>query len=213
MSFTDIPVSHGRLEALLWKVPSPKAAVLVCHPHPLGGGTMHNHVTFRIADAFRKAGVTALRFNFRGVGRSSGAYDHGVGEVEDAQAGLNELAKQEPGVPLLAAGFSFGSRVALKLCAQEPRIERMLGVGLALDLMDFTFARDLRLPKAFIHADRDEYASLDKVRQFVDGLRDPKRLFPLQDSDHLATGRLDAFSTVAQEACNWLLAVPLAAAR
>ena len=85
----DISVAHGRLEALLWKVPSPKAAALVCHPHPLGGGTMHNHLTFRIADAFRQAGVSALRFNFRGVGRSTGTYDNGVGEVDDARAALD----------------------------------------------------------------------------------------------------------------------------
>src|SRR5438132_14271925 len=113
MAFVDLAGPAGRLEALYWKCDSPVAAALVCHPHPLAGGTMHNHVAYRIADAFRRAQASALRFNFRGVGRSEGAHDEGRGEVDDARAALDYLAADNPGAPLLSSGFSFGSRVAL----------------------------------------------------------------------------------------------------
>src|SRR5882672_7941288 len=118
MSFVDIPVPHGRLEALWWDVEKPRAAAIVCHPHPLHGGTMHNHVTYRLAQAWRDAGVACVRFNFRGVGRSSGKHDEGRGEVDDAKAALDWLAEQTPGVPLYASGFSFGSRAALALAVR-----------------------------------------------------------------------------------------------
>src|SRR5258706_104046 len=96
-------------------VQAARAAAVVCHPHPLHGGTMHNHVTYRLAQAWRDAGVACVRFNFRGVGRSTGAHDEGRGEVDDAAAALDWLAQQTPGVPLYASGFSFGSRAALAL--------------------------------------------------------------------------------------------------
>jgi alpha/beta superfamily hydrolase len=207
VSFVDIPVSHGGLEGLLWTVPAPRFAVVVCHPHPLYGGTMHNHVTYRLADAFRNASCAVLRFNFRGVGRSSGHHDEGRGEVDDGRAALDFLTEAVPGVPLAMAGFSFGSRVALKLAADDARVTRVMAVGLAMSLFDFGFAKVLEKPKAFIHADHDEYASLDQVRPFVDALPEPKRLFVLEDSDHLASGRLQAFEGVAAEAVRWLLSV------
>jgi alpha/beta superfamily hydrolase len=205
MSFVDLPAPHGHLEALWWKVDSPRAAAVVCHPHPLHGGTMHNHVTYRIADAFRKAGCSALRFNFRGVGRSTGTYDEGRGEVADARAALDFLAREQPGVTLCIAGFSFGSRVALKLAAEDARIERALAAGAALRMFDFDFAKALHKPKAFIHGDKDEYAPLEDVARLVDQLPPPCKLFPVANCDHLATGRLEAFEQVASEAVAWLL--------
>lgn len=205
MSFVDVPAPHGLLEALLWRVESPKAAAIVCHPHPLGGGTMHNHVTYRLAQAFRDAGVSALRFNFRGVGRSTGQYDEGRGEVDDAQAALDWLEGQHPGVPLYAAGFSFGSRVALKLAARDGRVAKVMAVGMAVSMFDFDFVTALDKPKAFVHAEHDEYGTLEDVRRLVGRCSEPKRLFVVPDSTHLATGRLEAFSSVAAQAVEWLL--------
>ncbi|MBI3185292.1 MAG: alpha/beta hydrolase [Myxococcales bacterium] len=208
MSFVDLPAPHGRLEGLLWKVESPRAAAVVCHPHPLYGGTMHNHVTYRLAQALRQAGVSALRFNFRGVGRSSGVHDHGMGEVDDAASALEWLSREVPGVPLFAAGFSFGARVALELALREARIERLLAAGLAVDLFDFGFLRRLDKPVAFIQGDRDEYGALPKVEALVASLAGSKRLFVVADCDHLATGRQEEFLAVAKKAVSWLLAQP-----
>jgi alpha/beta superfamily hydrolase len=204
MSFLDIPVPHGQLEALWWHVDSPNTAVIVCHPHPLHGGTMHNHVTYRVARAFHEQGASVLRFNFRGVGRSTGAYDEGRGEVEDARAGLAFLAGKYPGVPLGAAGFSFGARVALRL-AEDPRVRYALAVGLAVKLFDFTFVKQLQKPKAFVQGDRDEYGALDEVRALVAESPPPRELFVVENCDHLCTGRLEELELVASKAVTWLL--------
>lgn len=207
MSFVDIPVAHGRLEALLWKVDEAVGSVVVCHPDPQHGGTMHNHLTYRLARAFRDQRVNALRFNFRGVGRSTGEYDEGRGEVDDARAALDFLAQQHPGLPLYAAGFSFGSRVALQLAVDEVRVQKVLAAGLAIDLLDFSFAKGLRKPKAFIQSERDEYGPLEKVRAWVAELPPPRELFVVAEANHLCAGRLDAFEAAATEAVSWLLAV------
>ena len=206
MSFVDIPVSHGRLEALHWPVETPRAAAIVCHPHPLHGGTMHNHVTYRLAQAWRDAQVACVRFNFRGVGRSTGQHDHGRGEVDDAAAALQWLAEQTPGAPLYASGFSFGSRTALKLALAEPRIEKVLAVGVAVDLFDMEFITQLDKPTAFIHADQDEYGKLENLRALLERVKAKHELFVVPDADHLATGRLDAFSEAAKAAVAWLIA-------
>lgn len=208
MSFVDLPVSHGRLEALHWKVEDARAAAVVCHPHPLHGGTMHNHVAYRLADAFRKQGVSALRFNFRGVGRSTGEHDDGRGEVDDARAALDYAQAQQPGVPLILAGFSFGARVALQLATEDPRVERLMLAGVAIRMFGFGLIHELRKPKAFIQADQDEYAAIDEVRRLVDETPSPRKLFVVPDSDHLCTGRLDAFEQVTSEAVTWLLDAP-----
>jgi alpha/beta superfamily hydrolase len=206
VSFVDVPAPHGRLEALLWTVEAPGAAAVVCHPHPQQGGTMHNHVTYRIGDAFRKAGVAALRFNFRGVGRSTGTYDGGRGEVDDARAALDFLADLYPGAALVLAGFSFGAHVALRLAAADRRVTRALAAGVPLDAFDFDAVRALTLPRAFIHGERDELTSLDRVRRFVAELPPPTRLFVVPGSDHLATGVLPAFERTAADAVAWLMA-------
>jgi uncharacterized protein len=205
MSFLDIPAPHGQLEGFVWEVEAPRAQALVCHPHPKHGGTMHNHVTYRVADAFRKAQVNALRFNFRGVGRSTGAYDEGRGEFEDGKTAFGFLHARAPALPHLVAGFSFGSRVALKLALEDPRVEAVLAVGMALELFDFSFAQGMTKKKAFIHSDQDEYASLEKVRAFVGALPGSSRLFVVQNADHLCNGRLEAFAEKAAEAVAWLL--------
>ena len=205
MSFVDVPVSHGRLEALHWAVEQPRAAAIVCHPHPLHGGTMHNHVTYRIAQAWRDAQVSCVRFNFRGVGRSTGQHDEGRGEVDDAKAALDFIAGQTPNVPLYASGFSFGSRTALKLGQGEPRIQKLLAVGVAVDLFDMSFITELEQPIAFVHGENDEYGKLENLRAMLKKLKAKHELFVVPGCDHLATGRLDAFSEKATAAVAWLL--------
>ena len=121
----------GKLEALL-ETPeeaAPRAAALVCHPHPLFGGTMHNKVVHRVARALRSSGYVVLRFNFRGAGKSEGRHDLGVGEIEDARAALGWLRQRYPGLPYTLAGFSFGSRVILNLGCALPDVERLIALG------------------------------------------------------------------------------------
>ena len=204
MSFIDIPVSHGRLEALWWKAEKPIAAAVVCHPHPLHGGTMHNHVTYRLAQTFRDNGVSCLRFNFRGVGRTTGTHDEGVGEMEDARIALDWVAKEEPGVPLWLGGFSFGARTALQLALKDQRVEKVLAVGLAVDVFDLTFLTRLEQTTAFIHSDTDEYGKLDSIRALLTRVPAKHALFVVPNADHLCNGRLEAFSEAAKQAFDWL---------
>ena len=207
MSFVDIPVSHGRLEALHWAVENPVAAAVVCHPHPVHGGTMHNHVTYRLAQAWREASVSCVRFNFRGVGRSTGQHDDGKGEVDDAQAALDFIQTKTPGAPLIASGFSFGSRAALALGLRDSRVEKILAVGVAIDIFDMSFVSQITQPIAFVHADNDEYGKLDNVKNWLRSLPAKHELFVVPQADHLCNGRLDAFSEAATAAVKWLLAL------
>jgi len=207
MSFVEIPAPLGTLEGLLWDVESPVAAAIVCHPHPQQGGTMHNHVTYRIARAFREHRVAALRFNFRGVGRSTGAYDEGRGELDDARSALGYLLQRYRGLPLVAAGVSFGGRIALQLTLADARVAKVLAAGLAVRLFDYGFIRQLRRPAAFIQAENDEYADLDAVRDLIAQVPPPRELFVVPGSDHLCTGRLKELEEVASKAVGWLLSV------
>jgi uncharacterized protein len=207
MSFVDIPAPHGQLEGFLWSVESPRAAAVVCHPHPQHGGTMHNHVTYRIARAFRDQQVAALRFNFRGVGRSTGTYGEGAGELDDARSALAFLGKQYAGIPLYGAGFSFGGRIALQLADAEPRVVKVLAVGLAVALFDYSFVTRLRKPIAFIQSENDEYGPLPEVEALIAQVPPPRQLFVVPGSDHLCTGRLKELEEVASSAVRWLLSV------
>ena len=178
MAQVDIPAPHGHLEGLLWTQESPRGVALVCHPHPLAGGNLHNTVTYRVAAAFRTARCSVLRFNFRGVGASTGAYDSGPGELEDARTALDWLEGQVPGVPL--------------------------AVGMATRLFDLSVAESLHQPVAIIQSLRDEFASIDDVRALV-GRIPHARLFELPEADHLLTGKEREFDAVCATAVHWLL--------
>jgi alpha/beta superfamily hydrolase len=202
----DLPVPHGQLEAILKERPDPIAAVVVCHPHPVHGGTMNNNVVYRVAKALGDAGASVLRFNFRGVGRSTGAYDNGVGEEDDARAALDFLAARAPGVPLWMAGFSFGARVGLTVGAADARVDKLLGVGLALKMFDYRFLATSSKPKAIIQAAEDEFGGRDAITAAVATMADPKRLFVVDHATHLFPGQLDPLEHAATEAIAFLRA-------
>src|SRR5580704_19558492 len=126
-----IPGPAGKLETLIEEPENqaPREAVLICHPHPQFGGTMHNKVVYRMARGMRRAGAVALRFNYRGVNLSEGSYDNGLGELEDARAALGYLRSRYPQVPFSLAGFSFGSRIILKLGCEISGPSRLIAVG------------------------------------------------------------------------------------
>jgi uncharacterized protein len=191
-----ITTAHGRLEAIL-KQPHAKPArgvALVLHPHPLGGGTMHNKVVFRAAGALNDAGLTTLRINFRGVGQSTGTHDEGRGETEDARAGLDYLAEHFPDERITLAGFSFGARVGLEVGISDERIHRLVSIGTPVDKYDFSFLTNCRKPILFVHGDRDEFGSVDNLRALVAKLPAEARaqLQVIENADHFFEGRLDA---------------------
>ena len=168
-----IPAEHGQLEAIL-KEPRngpPKGVALVLHPHPLGGGTMHNKVVFRAAAALNDAGLITLRINFRGVGQSSGTHDEGRGEREDVRAGLDYLSSNYPNLGITLCGFSFGARVGLEVGISDQRVRYLIGVGTPVDKYDFEFLQACRKPLLLVHGELDEYGSSDEVKQIAADLK------------------------------------------
>jgi len=201
----SIPVAHGQLEAILREPAAPVAAAVVCHPHPLGGGTMNNNVVYRVGRALGDAGVVVLRFNFRGVGASTGRHDGGAGEEEDALAALELLALRHPDLPLWMAGFSFGARVGLTVGAREPRVTKLLGIGLALSMFDYAFLDGCVKPKAIIQAANDEYGGRAAVEPAVARMIEPKRLWVVDGASHLFPQHLTELESAAALASAWLL--------
>jgi uncharacterized protein len=200
-----IPVAHGELEGIVREPSSAVAAAVICHPHPRGGGTMNNNVVYRTAKALVASGVTALRFNFRGVGASTGSHDNGVGEEDDVRAAVDFLRTHAPDLPIWIAGFSFGARVGLTVGARSDDVVKLLGIGLALDMFDYGFLASCRKPKAIVQASHDEYGGRDKIEAAVRGMSEPKRLWVVEGATHLFPGHLDAFERTVEEAVAYLL--------
>lgn len=165
-----IPASHGQLEAIL-KEPAgePKGVGLVCHPHPLGGGTMHNKVVFRASAGLLDAGLVTMRFNFRGVGASTGEHGDVTGGRDDVRDALDYLAKEYPGQPVTLAGFSFGSRTGMEVGLSDDRVVRLISIGTPVDKYgDYDFLAAVRKPILFVHGDKDEFGSVENVRKLFD---------------------------------------------
>lgn len=163
-----IPAEVGKLEAIL-KEPkgATKGVALVCHPHPLGGGTMHNKVVYRAAAGLIDAGLITLRFNFRGVGASNGAHD-GEKERQDVRDALDFLAEKYPQQPVTLAGFSFGSRMGTEVGMNDERVVRLVSIGTPVDkYSDYNYLENLRKPILFVHGDRDEFGALENVEKLV----------------------------------------------
>jgi alpha/beta superfamily hydrolase len=183
----------GQLEALLEEPEDqpPNAAVLICHPHPLHGGTMHNKVVYRIARAMRRAGAVVLRFNYRGVNRSEGKYDDGVGETQDTRAALETLRSRYPELPFSLAGFSFGSRIILKLGCQTPEVSRLVAVGFPAGYLDSNELGRCNSPRVFILSTRDEFCPVPAMETYFASLTGPKELIWIEARDHFFAGALD----------------------
>ena len=168
-----IPASHGQLEAIL-KEPAgePRGVALVCHPHPLGGGTMHNKVVFRVAAGLVDAGLITLRFNFRGVGASTGEHEEVTGGREDVRDALDYLSSQYPVHEITLAGFSFGSRTGTEVGMTDDRVVRMISIGTPVDKYgDYDFLAQDRKPILFVHGDRDEFGAVENVRRLYEEVK------------------------------------------
>ena len=188
-----LPGPEGRLEALLEEPEHgiPTQAAVICHPHPQHGGTMHNKVVYRLARGLRKSGCVVLRFNFRGVNLSEGTYANGLGETEDARVALREIQQRYPDLPVLAGGFSFGSRVALRLASQEPAIKRVIAAGFPTRWMERDFVYQVRVPKYFVQSTNDEFGPRPDLTEFFDTLPEPKHLDWVPSEDHFFRDALD----------------------
>jgi uncharacterized protein len=189
--FVDGPA--GRIEALLEEPEeaTPREAALVCHPHPQHGGTMHNKVVYRMARGLRRSGAVVLRFNYRGVNLSEGAYAHGEGELEDARACLNWLRQRYPGLPLTLAGFSFGSRIALRLACGGETARRAIAVGFPTVYKDRGFLDDCVVPRVFVQSTQDEFGPAAELQALVATLPEPKKLVFIEAQDHFFAGALE----------------------
>ena len=199
-TITDLTGPAGVLEALLDEPGSsaaaaPRAAVVFAHPHPQHGGTMHTKVVYQGAKALARIGCAVLRFNFRGVGRSAGAFDGGEGEVDDFRAALDYLQARYPNAPLWAAGFSFGAWVALETGADDDRVTTLIGIAppvvTSVSGMDYQFPRTLATakPKFFVQGEADEVCPLEGMWAFYGKLEEPKELVVIDAADHLFEGK------------------------
>ena len=199
--FLDGPA--GSLEALLWTVAAqePESVALICHPHPLFGGTMHNKVVYQAAKTLHGTGMPVLRFNFRGTGLSQGVHDGGRGELADVRVALDYLAQEFPAVPILLAGFSFGACVGLSVGCQDSRVTRLIGLGIPLVRCDMAYLEACMKPKLFISGGNDEFGPRKKIEALFATLPEPKRLKIVDGVDHFFAGKLPE---VGEEISEWL---------
>jgi alpha/beta superfamily hydrolase len=210
--FLDGPA--GRLEALLNAgADHATHAALVCHPHPLFGGTLHNKVVFHTMKALNIFGFPVLRFNFRGAGLSQGEHDQGNGEVDDVRTALDWL-DAEYHLPLLFAGFSFGAAVGLRAACSDARVRAVIGVGTPVvpvaeateepRVYALDFLQQCVKPKLFVSGARDQFGPRAKLEALVASVPEPKKLVLIEGADHFFEGRLrelrDAIESWAKEA-------------
>jgi alpha/beta superfamily hydrolase len=193
----------GRLEAILWSpsAGSPPIAAVVCHPHPLFGGTMHNKVVYQAAKSLDALGLPVLRFNFRGTGMSEGKHDRGEGERGDVRVALDFLATEFPNVPLLVAGFSFGCWVGLRVGCEDERVTSLIGLGAPVNNADFSYLARCGKPKLFVHGSNDIYGDPVKLNNLVASLPGENKIVVVEDADHFFVGKLDQVDAAI---ANWM---------
>lgn len=184
----------GRLEALLEEPEDqePRMAALVCHPHPLYGGTMHNKVVYRMARGLRRAGLVVLRFNFRGVGTSEGEHGNLTGEMEDARVALEWLRSRYPALPFALAGFSFGSRVITRVGCAAAEAAFLMAVGFPTQMGDVEFLETCGVPKIFVQSTHDQFGPRAELELAFARFAEPKQLIWIESSDHFFSGGLEA---------------------
>ncbi|MFN7974810.1 MAG: alpha/beta family hydrolase [Acidobacteriota bacterium] len=197
----DLPGPQGILEAVLDdpRGPASGMAAVVCHPHPLFGGTLQNKVVYRIGRGLSAAGIAVLRFNFRGVGRSSGDHDEGVGEADDLRAAIAFLGDRLPGRGLLLSGYSFGAHVASVVFAEDRRALSFLGVGPAVRVASFGHLASCQKPKTFVVAGQDVFGSPEDFRPVFDRMAAPKEMRVIDGAQHSFDGKLDEVEQIVRD--------------
>jgi hypothetical protein len=207
-----LPGPAGRLEALLnGGSPNATHAAVVCHPHPLYGGTLHNKVVFHTMKALNSFGFPVLRFNFRGTGLSEGEHSDGIGEVEDVRAALDWL-EHEFTLPVIFAGFSFGAAVGLRAAYADDRVRALIALGLPVlpvegCIYDFEFLRTCTKPKLFVSGSRDQFGPAGRLEALAESFADPKKLVRIEAGDHFFEGRLRELRVAIEEWTREALAI------
>ena len=188
-----LPGPSGGLEGLInaSAAGEPRAIAVLAHPLPTAGGTMHTKGVFHAARALARIGCPVLRFNFRGVGRSAGAFDEGPGELADFRAALDFMTARYPDVTRVwAGGMSFGSWVAMTMGATDPRVSALIGIAPPVNRYDFSSVISAAKPTFLIHGEFDELISVKDVRKFYGQLSEPKELVVIDSADHLFDGKV-----------------------
>ena len=189
----DLYSDAGRLEAIYRDVENPIAVAVVCHPHPVHGGTLHNKVVFRAARGLENAEIATLRFNFRGAGTSAGVHDAGEGEQRDFEAALEWLLKKHPGKKVLAGGFSFGSWVSTRAACERSDVDGLFLLGAPVNKYDMRYLQRCTKPMLFIHGSDDEFGDVDKLETLVAKIPTAETVI-VNDADHFFAGTLKLMS-------------------
>ncbi len=192
-----IAAGDVKLEARLWEPEGtmPTGAALLCHPHPLYGGTMNNRVIYRAGKGAVTARLAALRFNFRGVGASTGTYSGGAGERKDVAALLGWLQQRYPRLPLALIGFSFGAWVGLQVAGQDPRVTALVGLGVPIQTYDFQFLIEIDKPALYIVGTRDEFCPRDQMETLARRLPRNSTVCWVDGADHFFTHQVEEVQT------------------
>ena len=187
----DLYGPSGRLEAIYRELQDPAGIAVVCHPHPLGGGTLHNKVVFRAARGLESANVATLRFNFRGVGASGGKHDEGAGELDDVNAAIEWAKRKHPGKKLIVGGFSFGGWVATRAACELSEVDAVFLIGTPVNKYDFGYLRGCDKPMLFLHGTQDEHGDYQKVENLVQTVRNAESVI-VTGADHFFTKQIEA---------------------
>jgi alpha/beta superfamily hydrolase len=216
MPLREIPGPAGRLEALLDEPPAERhvdgdglvraahsagirAAVVLAHPHPQHGGTMHTKAVYHSAKALSRAGCAVLRFNFRGAGASAGVFSDGPGEMADCRAAIDFMSGRYPQAHQWCGGMSFGAWIALTVGAEDPRVSTLVGIAPPLSRYDFEAVRRSTKAKFFIQGEFDEICSLKDMRAFYARAADPKELAVIDGADHLFDGKVSELADAVED--------------
>lgn len=187
---TTLPGPSGALEILGEGFDAPfKGIAIICHPHPLHGGTMLNKVVHYLARTTRELGLASLRFNYRGVGKSEGSYGEGIGESEDLLAIIDWVDEHYPGTPLWLAGFSFGCYVVLRAAGQR-QVRQLITIAPAVNRLDFSELPLPNCPWLLVHGDEDEVVPFAEVVEWVNSLSTPPETIYLDGVGHFFHGQL-----------------------
>ena len=199
----ELYTDAGRLEGLFRDIESPAGVAVICHPHPLFGGTLHNKVVFRTARGLERANIATIRFNFRGAGASQGQHDGGEGERRDFEAALDWIIGRHPGVKVFAGGFSFGSWVASRVACERSDVDAIFLIGAPTNKYDLRYLKSCPKPMLFVHGSEDEHGDAAKVEELAEASRNSESII-VSGADHFFKDQLDV---VEQTLFEWASAI------